>query len=285
MSETAQPKRSNPLEQVSNGLSSADLARLAAYNFWTNGPWVALVLGVQLIHGGAFFFALVGALALGAWGLFKRIPDAPIASGSGVWMTSRMGLWRRWIDRGGPLAGVGLSALTALIAGLRGDTAWAVAYLLALGGVFAVQAAASFWSGRASLVREIELRIDTEGLYSRDLGGTLAWDQVRQIAPRLRRDQKLLRLVVGPNAAPGLSTERRMRGGPITVNLAAAGAARQAVVAEMVAHRPALDPQAKPADVFVQPIEGVYTDQPPAEDGGEATPLLVGLAIGIALSN
>ncbi len=70
----SEPKRFNPLEQVSDGLSRADLARRAAYNFWNGGPWVALLLGVQVIHGGMFLLYLIGGLALGGWALFKRIP-------------------------------------------------------------------------------------------------------------------------------------------------------------------------------------------------------------------
>jgi hypothetical protein len=285
VNETIPPKRSSTLEQVSNGPSSADLARLAAYNFWNGGPWAALALGVQLVHGRAFFFSLAGLLALGAWGLFKRIPDTSAAPAPGVWMTSRMGLWRRVIDRSAPLAGAALSGLVALVAGLKDETAWAVAYLLALGGVFAVQAVVAFWSGRASLAREIELRIDDQGLYSRGLNGTLSWGEIREISPRQRGDQGVLRLVVGPNTAPGLSTERQMRGGAITVNLADAGASRESVVTAMIAARPSLNPHTNVSNTFVLPIEGVFVDQPPAADDDIAGPLVVGLTLGVILSN
>jgi hypothetical protein len=280
--DAAEPKSFNPLQKVADGLSGAGLD---AYNFWGAAPWLALYLGIQVIHGGRFLLYVFIALALGAWGLFKRIPDTPAVSKQGVWMTSRMGLWLRWIERSGPLAGVGLSVLVAMIAGLRDESAWAVAYLLALGGVFALQAVVSFWSGRASLVREVELRIDDEGLYSRGLNGTLGWNEIREIAPRQRGDQGLLRLVVGPNSATGLSTQRQMRGGSITVNLANVGASREAVVTAMIAIRPALDPQAKPSSAFVLPIEGVFVDQPPATDGDATGAVVAGLALGIMISN
>ena len=277
-----EPKSFNPLQKVADGLSGAGLA---SYNFWGAAPWLALYLGIQVIHGGKFLLFVFIAVALGAWGLFKRIPDTPAVSEPGVWMTSRMGLWFRWIGRSAPLAGAGLSGLVALVAGLKAESAWAVAYLLALGGVFVLQAVVSLWSGRASLVREIELRIDDEGLYSRGLNGTLGWDEIREIAPRQRGDHGLLRLVVGPNTVSGLSTERQMRGGPISVNLADAGAPRETVVAAMIAARPSLDPQAKLSNAFVLPIEGVFVDQPPATDGDVAGPLVASVALGIILSN
>jgi hypothetical protein len=278
----AEPKSFDPLRKVADGLNGAGLA---SYNFWGAAPWLALYLGIQVIHGGKFLLFVLVALALGAWGLFKRIPDRPAASEPGVWMTSRTGLWLRWIVRSAPLAGAGLSGLAALVAGLRAESAWAVAYLLALGGVFAIQAVVSLWSGRASLVREIELRIDDEGLYSRDLKGTLGWDEIREIAPRQRGDHRLLRLVVGPNTASGLSIERQMRGGPITVNLADAGVTRETVVTAMIAARPGLDPRAKPSNAFVLPIEGVFVDQPPATDGDVAGAVVASVALGIIVSN
>lgn len=278
----AEPKSFNPLEKVADGLNEAGFA---AYDFWGAAPWLALYLGIQVVHGGKVLLFVFVALALGAWGLFKRIPDLPTLPQPGVWMTSRVGLWRRWIDRGGPVAGAGLSGLMAMVAGLKDESAWAVAYLLALGGVFAIQAVVSFWSGRASLAREIELKIDGEGLYSRGLKGTLSWNEIREIAPRQRRDHGLLRLVVDPNTATGLSTERQMRGGPIILNLVDASASREAVVMAMIAARPSLDPQVKPSNAFVLPIEGVFVDQPPAADGDVAGPLVASVALGIMLSN
>jgi hypothetical protein len=278
----AEPKSFNPLQNVADGLSGADIG---AYDFWRAAPWLALYLGIQMIHGGKFLLFVFAALAFGAWGVFKKIPDAPAASEPGVWMTSRLGLWRGWIARSGPLTGAGLSALVALVAGLKNGSAWAVAYLLALCGVFAIQAVVSFWSGRAMLVREIELRIDDTGLYSRGLNGTLGWEEILEIAPRQRGDQGLLRLVVGPNTTTGLSTERQMRGGPITVNLTDASASREAVVTAMIVARPSLDPQAKSSNAFVLPIEGVFVDQPPATDGDVAVPLVASLALGVMISS
>ncbi|SFK21615.1 hypothetical protein [Caulobacter sp. UNC279MFTsu5.1] len=142
---------------------------------------------------------------------------------------------------------------------------------------------------KARPVDDVELRIDAAGLYSRDLGGTLAWDQILEIGPRLRGDEAILRLAVGPNAAPGLSASLREQGGKVIVNLRDAGAHRDVVIGALTAHRPSLDPTVraeKTADaVFVLPIEGIYVEPPVDGDGAALAPVLVGIAIGAAISS
>jgi hypothetical protein len=273
----------NPLAKVSDGTADVGIARATTFHLLTVGPWIALWLGVRFIHGGGLALFMGAVVALAGWAMFKRIPEASAMPEPGVWLTSRMGLWSRWLDRSAPVAGLILSVLVALVAWARGASTWGVGYLFFLALVFGVQAA--FVLARTSPARVVELRIDSAGFYSRLVGGVLTWDQIREIQSRVRGDRKVLRLLVTANTAPGLSAACRARGGPIAIALDDAGVSRDAVVAAIAAMRPSLDPAAEArCAAFVQPIEGVYVDQPVETDSAVAAPVLAGLAIGMILN-
>ena len=271
------------LTKVTDGKVSP-LAGDAAYNFTLFLPWGGLSLGLHVVSGGGLAIFLAIGIAWAGWFAFARIPDAAASPAPGVWLTGRKALWKRWIDRAGALAGMGVSALAAVIAGLKGASAWGTGYLWIVTAVFAVQAGYLFWRGRAFLKREVELRIDAEGLYSRALGGTLAWDQIERIAPRERGDRQLARLVVGPNSLTALPASRREQGGPIVLGLSEILASREEVVAAIVAVRPSLEAAVEAAGhasggALVQPIIGAATDDSPPDDAAVIVPVLVGVAV------
>lgn len=270
------------LTKVTDGKISP-LAGDAAYNFALFLPWGGLSLGLHVVSGGGLTIFLV--LGIAAAGAFALVPDAAERPAPGVWLTGRKALWKRWIDRAGTLTGTGVSALAALIAGLKGASAWGTGYLWIVTAVFAVQAGYLFWRGRAFPKREVELRIDAEGVYSRALGGTLTWDQIERIAPRERGDRQLVRLVVGPNSLKALPSSRREQGGPIVLGLSEILVSREEVVAAMVAVRPSLEAVVEAAGnasdtAMVQPIIGAATDDSPPDEVAVLAPVLVGVAIG-----
>ena len=128
---------------------------------------------------------------------------------------------------------------------------------------------------------DVELRIDVRGLYARQLGGTLAWSEIREVLPRRRGDRMLLRLAVGPNTLPLVPAGRRLHGGVVDLKLADACVTRETALDAMTPHWSAA--RAVP-EVFVQPIEGVYIDEPVKEDA-ILGPVLVGVMIaGVATS-
>ena len=272
------------LTKVSDG-NISPLAGDVAYNFVLFLPWGALWLGLHVISGGKLALFLAVMIAAAGWFTFSRIPDAAANPAPGVWLTGRKALWRCWIDRAAALAGMGVSTLAALIADFKGASTWAQGYLWVLTAAFAIQAGYLFWRGRAFLRREVELRVDADGLYSRELGGTLTWDQIERIAPRERGDRQRLRLVVGPNRLLALPAARREHGGPIELGLSAAVVSREEVLAAMIAVRPSLAttesaPTSEPA--MVQPITGASTDDSPRDDAvaAVAVPVLIGMTIG-----
>lgn len=272
------------LAKVTDGKVSP-LAGDAAYNFVLFLPWGGLSLGLHVISGGGLTLLLALGIVWAGWFAFTRVPDTAANPAPGVWLTGRKALWKRWMDRASTLVGMGVSALAALIAGFKGASALGTGYLWVLTAVFAVQAAYLIWRERAFLTREVELRIDAEGLYSRALGGTLTWAQIERIAPRERGDRQLVRLVVGPNS---LRASRREQGGTIVLGLGEVLASRKEVVAAMVAVRPSLEAAVEAVETaghasdaaMVQPIIGAATDDSPPDDAAVIVPVLVGLAIG-----
>lgn len=277
----------NPLAKVTDGEDASALMRAGAFNFFLAAPWIALWFGVHATGGGWFAVFLAGTLLAGGVYLFSRIPNREETPSPGVWLTTRQGRWRRQAAARAPLLGMLVMLMMAIVATVWKEPAWEIVYAFCVAAAFGVQAFLA--ALKARLVDEVELRIDGAGLYSHDLGGTLTWDQVLEIRPRLRGDEAILRLAVGPNAAPGLSAGQREQGGKIIVNLRDAGVHRDVVVAALTAHRPSLDPTArveKTADaVFVLPIEGVYVEPSTEGDGSTLGPVLVGIAIGAAISS
>lgn len=270
------------LARVSDGKVSP-LYGDAAYNFVLFLPWGGLWLGLRFIPGGTLALFLTAAVAVAGWLAFARVPDATATSAPGVWLTGRKALWGRRIERAAPLAGLGMSVLLTLTAGLVGASTWAMSYLLALTAAFAVQGGYLFWRGRVSLALQVELRVDAEGLYSRRLDGILAWDQIERIEPRERGDRQVLRLAVGPNQAKALPAAQRERGGSIQIVLGDAAVSREDVVAAMIAARPSLagtEPAQDPA--MVQPITGASIDDSPSDDVTVA--VLAGVVIAGTLS-
>ena len=276
-----------PLAKVTDGADASALMREGAFNFFLAAPWIALWFGVHVTGGGWFAVVLTGTLlAVGTY-LFSRIPDREATPSPGVWLTTRKGWWRRQAAAVAPLGGMLVMLIMAVMAVLRKGPAWEAVYAPCVALVFAVQAVVAARKARA--VDDVELRIDDAGLYSRDLGGLLLWDQVLEIRPRLRGDEAVLRLTVGPNALPRLSARQREHGGQVAVDLRDAGVRRDVVIAALTSHRPALDPTAravKTADsVFVLPIEGVFVEPSVEEQASTLGPVLVGVAIGAAISS
>jgi hypothetical protein len=277
----------NPLAKVTDGADASALTRAGAFNFFLAAPWIALWFGVHATGGGWFAVFLAGTLMAGGVYLFSRIPEGEETPSSGVWLTTRKGRWRRQAAARAPLLGMLVMLIMAIVASVWKEPAWEAVYALCVAAAFGVQA---FLAARkARPIDDVELRIDDAGLYSRDLGGTLAWDQILEIRPRLRGDEAILRLAVGPNTLPGLSASQREQGGKVIVSLCDAGVHRDVVIAALTAHRPCLDPTAgavKTAEaVFVLPIEGVYVEPPVEADGAALGPVLVGIAIGAAISS
>jgi hypothetical protein len=275
--------RFDALARVSDGTSAP--LRDAAFNLWRGGPWFALFMGLYVLRLGQLAL-VVPVLAVGAAAkLSRRLGDGVRSPEPGVWLTSAGGVWWRWIRLGAPQAGLVLSLLAAMGLGWWNGWFWGVGYMLAVALAFAVQSVHVSWIARAWRTPEVELRIDEAGVYYPEIGGTLPWDDIAEILPRRRGDRDMLRLVVGPSAVPGLREACRKGRGEIAISLGSAGVDRKTVVATMIAARPSLDPAVNPRIVFVQPIEGVYVDEPPPENESSLTAIAAGVAVVASLPN
>ncbi|KQZ31762.1 hypothetical protein [Caulobacter sp. Root1472] len=270
----------NPLAKVTDGADASALMRAGAFSFFQAAPWIALYFGIHFVGGGGLVavFAIVAAIL--AKGLFARLPDREHQPGPGIWLPTGKELWRRRLAGAAHLAGMVVALTLAVVANLRREPVWELVYLLCTATGFGVQAVLT---AKAAVTRadEVELKIDTHGLYARQLGGTLAWSEIREVLPRRRGEKMLLRLAVGPNTLSLVPEERRLRGGVVDLRLADVCVTREAALTAMARH---LSSERTPADVFVQPIEGVYVDKPVDADG-VAGPVLVGVIVaGVATS-
>lgn len=275
--------RFDTLARVSDGTSAP--LRAAAFSLWRGGPWFALLIVLDVLHLGQLTLVVFVFAVSAAAKLSRRVGGGVRSPEPGVWLTSARGMWWRWIRRGAPQAGLALSLLAALGLGWWNGWFWGVGYMLAVALAFAVQSVHVSWISRAWRTPEVELRIDEAGVYYPEIGETLPWDDIAEILPRRRGERDMLRLVVGPSPLPGLREACRTGRGEIAIRLGEAGVDRETVVAAIIAARPSLDPSIHPRPVFVQPIEGVYVDQPPSENESSLTAIAAGVAVVAILPN
>jgi hypothetical protein len=270
----------NPLAKVTDGADATALMREGAFNFFSNLPLLALYFGIHLVGGGGFVAVCAIVVAIGAGWLFAKLPDRERQPAPSVWLLTSKGRWRRRLAGAVYLAGAALALALAAVASLRREPVWEVVYLVCTATGFGVQAVLVV-KAATTPIDDVELRIDAQGLYARQLGGTLAWSEIREILPRRRGDRMLLRLAVGPNTLPLVPEGRRIHGGVVDLKLADAYVTREMALAAMAPYR---SPVRAADGVFVQPIEGVYVDQPVNTDAALG-PVLVGVAIGaVAIS-
>lgn len=275
------------LAKVTDGDDASALMRDGAFNFFLALPWIGLWFGVHLSGYGWFAVFYAGLLLGGGTYLFSRIPEREETPSPGVWLTTRKGRWRRHAVARAPLIGAVAMLIMAFAADMENEPAWEMVYALCVAAAFGMQAVLA--ARKVRPVDEVELRIDSAGLYNRALGGTLAWDQILEIRPRLRGDEAIVRLTVSPNGLPGLSAAKREYGGRITLDLRDAGVSRDVVIAAMTAYRQPLNltaPAAEPVDdLFVLPIEGVYVEPSANGESVALGQVLAGIAIGAAIAN
>jgi hypothetical protein len=270
----------NPLAKVTDGADASALMRAGAFNFLQAAPWIALYFGIHTVGGGAAVAVLAVGVGIGAAWLFVRLPDHERQPEPGVWLVTRKGRWRRRLADVSPFFGLGLALALAAVASLRREPAWEQVYLACTAIGFGIQAVLAV-KAAAPRPDDVELRIDVRGLYARQLGGTLAWSEIRDVLPRRRGDRMLLRLAVGPNSLSLIPEGRRLHGGVVDLKLADACVTRETALDAMTAYWSAASAA---AEVFVQPIEGVYVDEPVNEDA-ILGPVLVGAVIaGVATS-
>jgi hypothetical protein len=266
------------LANVTDGADATALMREGAFNFLNALPLLALYLGIVVVGGGVLVAVCAALVVLGVSGLFASLPDREQQAAPGVWRVTNKGRWRRRLAGAVHFAGMGLALALAVVVSLRREPGWEGVYLVCTAAGFAVQAVLAT-KAATTPVDDAELRIDAQGVYARQLGGTLAWSEIRDVLPRRRGDRMRLRLAVGPNTLPLVPEGRRLHGGVVDLKLIDACVTREAALAVMTPYRSS----SRADDVFVQPIEGVYVDQPLNTDAALG-PVLVGVAIGAAIS-
>jgi hypothetical protein len=114
----------------------------------------------------------------------------------------------------------------------------------------------------------VELRIDADGIFTPKWKGVLGWDKIEHVVQPAGSD-RTLRLMVGPGAAPGLSSPLRANGGFLSLPLEAAGVSAHDALAALRAARPTLTVTPWNSNGFVLAIKGA-TDVPdiaPVTDG------------------
>lgn len=273
--------RMNPLAKVTDGADLSQLSREAAFSFLSALPTLALIFGIKVVGGGAgVALAVLAAVIVARWMVARR-PGRERQMRSGVWLMTVKGHWSRWFDAMAPLVGAAIALALAAVAWGLHEPGWELVYLLLTAAGFGVQAILAA-KAQATPRDEVELRIDAEGLYARQFGGTLRWNEILDILPRRRGDKMLVRMAIGPSALPLIPEGRRVHGGIVELNLSNVYVTREAALAAMATYRSLHS--SPPDDIFVQPIEGVYVDEPVNTDAALG-PILVGAAFGVVAAS
>lgn len=222
------------------------IAVVAAYRWLTApvGPITSLPVGAVFV----LIVALDGWLATPAGAGHVNPPSAPEAE---VWMTARAVRLKRCLP-------------TLLVAALLVDlirttlALWAIhdvgrtVAAIGLGAALSGLAALRLWRARRSVV---ELRIDAAGIFTPKWKTSVGWDKVDYVVQPGAREP-VLRLMVGPDAATGLSPSLRANGGFLRLPLDRAGlSARDAMAAIRKAH-PATRVEPFNSNGFVLAIKG-----------------------------